>query len=274
MVNRELKIFLEGHDGHRGNALAHALTKKLSYLLSALGQFERRFSGNSKRRTEYEIVDTKKWNPTELVLHPVPKVRRYDPVPAFDWTIEQLERVARGETTDDRVDAALADTLASLAEKHHEFDYSRFWISAGGQEIVLGANFRANALKLSDSKKMIERAVPLWITGVSYGSVVGELRQIGDLDGEQRFVITPPLGSKRIECTFEEKDREVMRACLWRVVRVHGLLHYKETSPFPYAIDMAKIEPMPSGEGRTSLRGLRGIFKGFEKGDLGDIINV
>lgn len=274
MVRRELKVFIEGHEGHRGNALAHALVAKLGQLLGALAQFERKYLQNTKRRTDYEIVDTKKWNPTELVLRPVPKVMRYDPIPAFDWTIEQFESLAKGKVLDDRIDAMLADSLVSLAEKNNQNDYSKFWLDVDGIRVDLDETFRLNALKVAEQKKDIEKADHLWVRGVSFGSVVGEIRQISDLDGEQRFVITPPLGSKHIECTFKEEDRELMRTNLWKVVRVHGLLHYSDASPFPYAVDMVQIDQMPSGEKRISLRELRGIFKGLERGDFDGIVNV
>ncbi|MFX6254389.1 hypothetical protein ABTF84_19695, partial [Acinetobacter baumannii] len=85
----------------------------------------------AQRQTEYEIVNAEKVNPTNLTFHPVPKRATYDPLPAFEWTLEQLERVETGGEIDERLDSSFAQTLAELAEKKREDDYSRLWISDG-----------------------------------------------------------------------------------------------------------------------------------------------
>ncbi len=101
-----------------------------------------------------------------------------------------------------------------------------------------------------------------WFQGTAYGSVVGDLRQVADIEGEHQFVIIPPIGVQRIECTFPEDKREKMREFLWRTVRVNGRLRYLENTPFPIHVEMEDIELASELDNPPHLSDLRGLFKG------------
>lgn len=211
MASKDLTLHIEGHPGHRGNPLAHALVEKLQKLLSALGQAERAFIDKRARQTDYEIVSAGKVNPTHLTLHPIPRRGHYDPLPAFDWTFEQIELVARGEKVDERVDAALARTLSEIAKKSHEEDYCNLWITVDDRKVVFDETFRIRSEAIANQKTEDERP-QRWFAGISYGSVVGDLKEVADADGERQFVIIPPAGADRINCTFPESKREQIHA--------------------------------------------------------------
>lgn len=264
MAHKDLTLHIEGHPGHRGNALAHALVDKLRKLLSALAQAERQYLAVSARQTEYEIVSAGKVNPTHLTFHPVPKKMTYDPIPAFDWTIEQFERVAAGEDIDDRLDATFARTLAELAEKKRDDDYSKLWLTDGHKTIDLDARFKARSELIAAKKNELEKPTE-WFEGVSIGTVVGDLRQVADIEGEHQFVIIPPVGADRITCTFPEEKRELMRTYLFRTVRVYGRLRYAKDSPFPSRVEMDDIEAASQFEEPPHLLDLRGLFKGVDR---------
>jgi hypothetical protein len=274
MPKRDLTIHIEGHPGHRGNALAHALVEKMRRLLSALGQAERKYIGKPARQTDYEVTSAGKVNPTHLTFHPVPRQMSYDPIPAFEWTFEQIERIATGEDVDERVDAVLARTLAEIAEKKREDDYSRLWISVDDKVVNFDEQFRIRSETLAARKVEIETS-PRWFVGVSYGSIVGDLRQVADIDGEHQFVIVPRVGAERIDCTFPEDKRDEMSKYLFRTVRVIGKLHYKEDSPFPTRVDMDDIEAVSPLENPPHLLDIRGIFRGIERStdDLETLLN-
>src|SRR6202034_1740632 len=99
----------------------------------------------AQRQTEYEIVNAEKVNPTNFTFHPVPKRATYDPIPAFNWTMEQLEKIEAGEDIDERLDAAFMQTVAELAERKREDDYSRLWLTDGRRTINLDAKFKAHS---------------------------------------------------------------------------------------------------------------------------------
>lgn len=52
----DITFHIEGHAGHRGNALAHALVAKLRLLLSALARAERQYLEKGQRQTDYEVI--------------------------------------------------------------------------------------------------------------------------------------------------------------------------------------------------------------------------
>jgi hypothetical protein len=264
MPRKDLTLHIEGHPGHRGNVLAHALVDKLRKLLSALAQAERKFLDVPQRQTEYEIVNAEKVNPTNLTFHPVSKRATYDPIPAFDWTLEQFERIEAGQGIDERLDASFANTLADLAERKREDDYTRLWLTDGQRTINLDAHFKARS-ELIAAKKIEQEKPPQWFEGASLGAIVGDLRQVADIEGEHQFVIIPPVGADRITCTFPEAKRELMRTYLFKTVRVFGRLRYTKDSPFPTQVEMEDIEAASQFENPPHLLDLRGLFKGIER---------
>lgn len=274
MEDVDLKFFIEGHPGHRGNVLAHILHEKLGKLISALSQFDRKYADAKQRRTDYEIVDARKYNPTTLTLHPVAKVARYDVLPALNWAFTELEAVALGSDVDTRLDATLAQTLADLSEKGNELDYNRMWLERSGKVVDLNEVFRMNSLIIAARRREIEKPTA-WRSGASYGSVVGYLSQVGDLDGETKLVILPKIGPDRVDCAIKDDDRETVKSYLWTTVRVHGLLHYTDKSPFPFRVDMERIEAVRPPISGKHLLDMRGIFKGKERSlmNLDSVIN-
>ncbi len=96
-------VYLSGTDGHQGNVLAHTYVRKIGKLIQVMNRLERLHEGSSVKKTDFEIVDAYKKNPTTLTLKPVPRVRDYNPAPAVDWSIAQLETIDRGEEPDQRI---------------------------------------------------------------------------------------------------------------------------------------------------------------------------
>ncbi len=261
MADHDITLHIEGHPGHRGNALAHALVTKLRRLLSALGQAERSYTDRAARQTDYEVIGLGKTNPTHVTLHPVPRVPSYDPIPAFNWTFEQFQRIGSGLPVDDRVDATLAKTLAEIAEKQREDDYSKLWLTVNGEKLTLDEGYMAKSQALA-TRRIEDHYAPQWFRGTSYGSIVGDLRQVADIEGEHQFVILPPIGAERIACTFPEDMREQMGQYLFKTVRVIGKLRYQQDFPYPVEVDMENIELVTQMDRPPHLLELRGIFKG------------
>lgn len=264
MEKRDFTIHIDGHPGHRGNVLAHAFVKKVGKILTALAQAERRYSGRTHRQTDYEIVDASKVNPTNMTLRPVSKAMNYDPLPAFEWTFEQIERIALGGDVDKRIDEELASTLADVAKKDREDEYGRLWITREHGEIRFDEAFLFRSSLLAQSRR-IETKPSRWFEGTSLGTVTGDLREVADLEGERRFILIPPVGPDQIECVFPEEKREQMRLYLFRTVRVNGKIHYRESSPFPALVEMESIEAVSTDTKPKHLLDMRGLFKGRER---------
>ncbi|MGH9864823.1 MAG: hypothetical protein ACRD4H_05340 [Candidatus Acidiferrales bacterium] len=268
MSEHDLPIHFEGHPGRRGNVLADALVAKLRHFVSVLGQADRRFSGQPQRQTDYEVSGASKTNPTQITLHPVPRQPNYNPIPAFSWAIDQIDRIASGKDVDDRIDATFAETLAIIAKKKKEDDYTRLWITRNGLSVTFDEEFRIRSEAIAIQQRESQRP-QRWFQGIAYGSVVGDLRQVADIEGEHQFVIVPPIGAEKIECTFPHDKRDKMREFLWRTVRVIGKLTYLENSPFPIHIEMEDIEPASEIGTPLHLLDLRGLFKGRHRSRRG-----
>lgn len=131
---------------------------------------------------------------------------------------------------------------------------------------VLSDARRRRSEVIAARKIEVERP-PQWFEGASLGTIVGDLRQVADIDGEHQFVIIPPIGADRITCTFPEAKRELMRTYLFKTVRVFGLLIYTKDSPFPSRVEMRDIEAASEFENPPHLLDLRGLFKGIERSD-------
>jgi hypothetical protein len=226
---------------------------------------ERQFLASGKRKTDFEVTDTQKRNPTIISLRPVPTAPAYDPLPAFRWSIAQLERVAHGGDVDPRIDAETADMIAGLARPPKEDAYKRFWINGAADPVVFNEDFGASARSVA-ARRRAESVEPEWFSGVSQGAVTGELKALDDLQGDRRFVVVPSLGPEQIECHFPEHMRDKIGAYAFKAVRVTGLLTYSSGSPFPMKVDMHDIERI--AEPAKHLFDLEGLFAGYAKPEV------
>ena len=222
-----------------------------------MNKLERAYIDAGVRQTDFEIVGADKRNPTTLSLKAVPRVRAYDPVPALRWSIQQMDIVGKGETPDARVNSEIAYDLVKLATKDSEHGYKAFWINGHAEAVRFDEDFRSKALVVARSRVRLE-APNLWRVGVAQGSVVGELRKVDDLEGNNLFVVVPPVGPDRIVCTFPDSLRDQMGSYLFKIVRVTGSLRYSEESPFPVSVEASELaQVLPR---RKPMRDLRGIF--------------
>lgn len=261
----DFTVYLEGHDGHRGNVLLRAFISKVHRIEIVLNKLERAYLATGTRRTEFEIVAADKSNPTTLTLKPVPRVQNYNPTPAFRWGMAQIATVARGEMPDARVDADIANDFVKLATPEAEDGYKAFWINGHAEQVRFDEEFLARASRVARHRNRQEAPGHRWHVGASVGSIVGELRKVDDVDEERQFVIVPPAGAEAIVCTFPESLRDQLGAFLFKTVRVTGVLRYGEASPFPFQVDANGIEAHPVLAKRRSLSELRGVFAGKER---------
>ena len=227
--------------------------------MDALGQAERNYLSLPKRQTDYEIAEVAKRNPTEMTLAPVPTTLGYDPIPAFNWSFDQLENIARGEPVDEKVDENLLNRFAKTVPKEGHTGATGLWITYGDKRVDLNIEFRQRAESLASLLRIAEKR-PEWMIGKSLGTVTGELLQVDDFDGRHQFAIQPPVGSDRIICNFKEHQREELRSYVFRVVRVNGILTYEANSPFPSTVEMTSIEEVVPVQRADHLLQMYGLF--------------
>jgi hypothetical protein len=127
---------LEGADEHRGHIMAHALAQKLTQFLNVFAAFERARVKSGVRQTDFEIVVLSHNSPSELGLHPVPRVMNYLPTATVRWTFNQWEKIANGERPSDEIGEDLILEVAALARRQGQLDYTNFSIRFGPQRII------------------------------------------------------------------------------------------------------------------------------------------
>ncbi|MBY5395910.1 hypothetical protein HFN01_13875 [Rhizobium leguminosarum] len=261
-------VYLDGHEGHRGNVLLHAFISKIQRLETVLGKMERAYLSVPSRQTQFEIVAAAKVNPTSLTLHAVPSAQNYDPKPAFQWTMRQIRAVSDGVEPDERVGLDIAKDLEKLSARDTNTGYKAFWINGFAEKVLFDENFHANAARLAFLRK---KQIPdqQWQEGKSLGSIVGELKKLDDFEHDREFVIVPAVGDPVI-CIFPDAMRDEMGSFWRKVVRVTGILQYHASSPFPARVEVEEggVQLYPEPAPRRTLAQMRGVFSGLRRPDV------
>lgn len=260
----DFTVYLEGHDGHRGNVLVHAFLAKVHRLTLVLNKLERAYIDAPVRQTDFEITSADKRNPTSLTLKPVSRVKGYSPYPAFEWALQQLSAVAKGEEPDQRIQYEIARDFVKLATKDSDDGYKAFWINGHTEAVRFDEDFLHKADRLARSR-VEDDDVVRWHAGSAQGTIVGKLKAVDDIDDEREFVIVPPIGADAITCTFPPSMRAAMGEHLFQTVRVRGVLHYRESSPFPYRVDADEGGISLVIASKRKLTDLRGAFSGLPR---------
>lgn len=254
-------VYLEGDEGHRGNVLAHTFTSRVHKLILVLNKLERVHQDASKKKTDFEIVDADKKNPTTLTLKPVPRVKKYSPQPAMAWSLDQLERIDLGQEPDERLTSSLLRDIAEMASESKDGGHKAFWINGHTAPINFDEDFHLRALTVA-RKRAFEESPTVWHSGKSIGEVIGTLRRIDDLESENEVVIVPKTGPEMIRCTFPDSMRDEIGRFWAKTVKVTGVISYEDYSPHPQMVKIREggVEEYPRVKPAASFRELRGIF--------------
>lgn len=92
----------------------------------------------------------------------------------------------------------------------------------------------------------------------SSGSLTGFLDAV-NVHGQNQFYIYPLVGPTKVRCVFPENLLDAVREGIKRYVDVVGILRYREREPFPYLIEVEKLEIYPRPEDLPTLASLRGM---------------
>ncbi|HTM79778.1 hypothetical protein [Asticcacaulis sp.] len=263
-MSEEIITFVIDGASARNNAIpAAAFLAKLSSFVAVIYAFERSFSHKDKRQIDLEIVDLTRNSPAQIKMRVKSKINGYSAVAALGWTFDQIDRLSRGEAIDPAITSAALDNVIDFAKAREARmpELGEMSIRYEDRSIVVDATMAERAISARNS--IASDTITNWHSGVSKGSILGELRSVADIDGEREFYITPPTGAKKIRCIFPEDLRVQMRENLFKVVRAHGFLHYGSESPFPVLLEASQIEGITIPDGHFA--DLRGIFRDVEQ---------
>lgn len=258
MAEGDLLVFtIDGPASSNGAIPADVFTAKLNAFVATIYALERAYTKRDKRQLDLEVTGLSKSSPGQIKYRLRSKVNGYDPAPAVTWSFNQLAALASGRGVDPAVTQGALDNVVDLAQARRDR------LANVG---LMQATFGSLAVKLDDA--LAERAIearnkkaadvaPLWRSGVSEGSVFGELRGVMDFEGDHTFYIAPPTGPARIKCVFGQALRAKMQENLFKVVKAYGYLHYDGQSPFPHLLEASRLDGIdPPSEHFLELQGL------------------
>ncbi len=255
-------VCFEGLDARNGNVGLDSFLVKIHQIKVLLSKMERAYNNSRDVRTSFEIVDVEKKNPTKIFLSPSPKVKNYNPHRAFEWGMQQIQTVANGKIVDDRITEDIKISFIRVATP--ENGYKNCYLNGYSEEVRLDSIFLENAKNIIVKKEQSIRKI--WHKGTSIGSVTGKLEAIDAIDNKNEFIIIPSYGAKSISCKFTPDMLDKMSNFLFKKVKVYGILHYNEESPFPVIVYAESICFFPNKETvGKSFYEMRGMFANNEK---------
>ena len=258
-------LYFEGLDAHHGNVILNSFLNKIKDMQVLFSKMERAYNNSRERETVFEIVNVEKKNPTTISLNPVAEIEGYDPKPAFEWGMEQINAVSKNKPTDPKIDIEIVKTLIKIATKDNNAGYKKFWINGYSDTVQFDEFFLENAKKVNTIKNKALLINRTWYKGTSFGSVAGILGSINAFDKKNEFFIKQPYKEKKIKCKFPDEMHDEMPNYLFHNVKVAGKLHYNEESPFPYLVEANKIENIDINIDKKPFIEMRGMFGNYEQ---------
>ncbi len=240
-------VTIQGSPQDNGRVRLSEFIKQLEAVKSSLKQTERLITESDESKLYYQIVELTYASPAKVVIEPVSIAPQT--IGLGDKTVKQyatnLRQVARGRRPAKADLAALQSyqNLTSMLRQH----VGKVTIKDGGKPIQIDSKFTNKIVKIIGPDELAE------------GSVYGTLEWLNIHRNINRFHIYPTVGPDKLDCYFESDIKPKVIAAIDKYVQVMGQLRYKHLEKFPYAMDVADIEPLPPENELPTLYDLRGI---------------
>jgi hypothetical protein len=248
MAAEIITLKVEGSPEDNGDVRLSELINELLALRSALKQTERVVSGQEESLIYYKVVDMSHSSPATIVLKAVPvnpKVGKriaLATVQKFFRTLDKIQKTGRAPKDIDSQTLEAYKALGAMTEKN----ISRVEIINTEYEVSIDESFKKKLDNIIGADDIIE------------GSIDGMLEWV-NIHNTNRFHIYPSIGPKKVDCTFQYKIKDKVKAGIDRQVRVYGELKYRKRDDFPYAINVSDIEILPEDDELPTLYDLRGV---------------
>jgi hypothetical protein len=245
---RRITVTIEGSPQDKGRVRLSDFIKQLEAIKTSLKQTERLVSDSDDPALYYKIVELTYSSPAKVVIEPVEIA---DAVSGLgDRTVKQfvtnLRQVARGRRpmradlpalqSYQGLTAMLKQHVGALAIKH-----------SGNQTIAIDRKFATRIAKIIGPDE------------IAKGSMYGMLEWLNLHRNINRFHVYPTVGPTKIDCEFRDELKPQVIEGIDKYVRVSGDLRYKHLEKFPYAMNVSRIEILPSEDQLPTLFDLKGI---------------
>ena len=262
MAARRIRLQSLGSSEDKGHVRLADFIRQLELVRNALKHTEREMTGD-EGRVYWRIVDLSHDSPATVVLEEVvpplslkerrerqkltPAERKAaGPPPIIDHFIDVMREIrSKAAMPEGRRSLAVLESyreLSSATDNH----MTSFQIEAKSQTVKIDDQFRRNIDAIIGPDELME------------GSLTGVVEAI-NLHNTLRFNLYPVIGPKKVTGAFPEHLKRSVIDAIDRYVRVEGTLRYKSWEPYPHAIDVTAVHPLPQSDDLPTLESLRGI---------------
>jgi hypothetical protein len=247
MSKNQIRIVIGGRPEDNGLVRVDGFIDALSTIRTTITRTDKLMSDRGDASFHLRIVELNYGSPATITWEEVlrdPQVDRRTVVNnrvASVYSSVCKETFAKTEVEYDLIEDMMR--IGSLIGK--KVGYIRF--SVNGTDVDITREFKAR----------VDLALAKDITHP--GFIRGDLLYI-NLHGKSRvFKIYPAIGPSSVTCHFPDELKEAAKAAIERFVEVHGTLHYKEMSKFPYQIVAERLRILPRDEELPTFKDLFGI---------------
>lgn len=252
-----ITLTVEGIETEHGHVPLDDFLDRLDHLLTALNGIDRIVGQTGSPKLYYRIVSATHSSPLQITLEPV--LKKTTATTKGDYVNEchsrffqELSAIKRMEPVSPDIDPGLLEHLYDLAAGAGR-DFKSAAISNEAARIELDKTFEDHLSRLVNEKE------------VSYGALEGMLEAVNIHGGQRRFWIYPRVGAQKVRCDFLPGNSERLRGALGHHVRVVGLKHFRQPSPFPYRISVKDFDVVGDQE-RVALSDLAGLAPDATRG--------
>ncbi|MCW1915840.1 hypothetical protein OJ996_19795 [Luteolibacter sp. GHJ8] len=244
---RNILIRLEGLPEEEGHLRLSEFLKALEEWKKILHQFDQMESPGGRPEVYYRVVNLSHSSPATIELEPVALPRREKKLPKNQALptykppkvenrprrlMSELRSIKDKAGVSDEVDPQVLVSLKAVAPSSSN-GIARSSVIYGDTQLDLDQQFSSNVSKLINSEL------------VSHGTLDGQLEALNvHGSGPYSCYVYPPIGPKKIRCTFNLLFRKKILELADKYVRISGFMHYREKSDFPYMMELSEIEEL------------------------------
>ncbi len=254
MDKSQIKITINGLPKDQGYVRVNALMTAVSNFVKNINRMDKIVTKSGRPSFYLRIVDMSYASPANLVMEPIPEDPKKDyGLEVTTKVFDMYNSVREGTFEKQDFEYGLIEDMVAITDLiEKQVESINFHVNGRGVEI--NAQFK-NSINVALAKD---------ITYV--GFIRGDLEYINIHGGQNVFRIYPPIGPSKVTCHFPEDLKETAIKAVGRFIEVHGVLHYKKMSRFPYQIVVKDMDILPLEDELPTFDDLLGIVPNLTEG--------
>ena len=243
---KKLTIQLRGAFEDGEHVRLFDFVQELEAVREALDEIDSQFFGHGHPTTDYRVVDLRHNSPAAVILEPFPlDPQKNNAAAVVDRLLNTIRNINEGSVPAD-IDSVTLEKIGKIA-KPYKRRVQEVLITCDNEQVRVPKTFEASIVKIIGEDQIFD------------GSFDGMLEMINFHGGVNRFNIYPTVGPARLNCRFSDELLKPAIEAVGKYVRVTGKIKQKQRDRFPYGIDAAQVETLPTEVDLPSFKDIRGI---------------